>query len=243
MENKLRNLYALQMIDSHLDELEEMKGDLPGEVRSLEGQLTELQDRLQASEDEMRGAFMNRDDADSQILGLKEKLETYRHQQYAVRNNREYDALTREMDTASSSITRLEKEMEDCENRATIARNSIETTKQGIEAVQAALKEKRTALAEVSKATEEEELRFQHEREKIAVRLNKADLAAYERIRRAKQGKAVVAVKRGACGGCFNRVPPQRLLELRQNTRMHTCERCGRILVSDDIVESAARVD
>jgi predicted nucleic acid-binding Zn-ribbon protein len=243
LEKKLRNLFALQMIDSHLDELEEMKGDLPGEVRTLEGQLTELQERLASLEEEMRGAFVSRDDADSQILGLKEKLETYRQQQYAVRNNREYDALTREMDAATSSIARLEKEMEEFENRATVARTTIESTKAGIDAVLGTLKEKRTALAEVSKATEEEELRFQHEREKIVVRLNKADIVTYERIRRAKQGKAVVAVKRGACGGCFNRVPPQRLLELRQNAKIHTCERCGRILVSDEIVESAARVD
>jgi predicted nucleic acid-binding Zn-ribbon protein len=133
--------------------------------------------------------------------------------------------------------------MEEFENRATVARTTIESTKAGIDAVLGTLKEKRTALAEVSKATEEEELRFQHEREKIVVRLNKADIVTYERIRRAKQGKAVVAVKRGACGGCFNRVPPQRLLELRQNAKIHTCERCGRILVSDEIVESAARVD
>jgi predicted nucleic acid-binding Zn-ribbon protein len=231
------------MIDSHLDELEEMKGDLPGEVRNLEGQLGEIQERLASLESEMRSSFVSRDDADSQILGLKEKLDTYRQQQFAVRNNREYDALTREMDTATSSIARLEKEMEEFENRATLARTTLESTREGIGAVESTLEEKRAALAEVSKATEEEELRFRHEREKIVVRLNKSDVAAYERIRRAKQGKAVVAVKRGACGGCFNRVPPQRLLELRQNVRLHTCERCGRILVSDEIVESTARVD
>ena len=169
MENKLRNLYALQMIDSHLDELEEMKGDLPGEVRNLEGQLAEIQERLASLESEMRSSFVSRDDADSQILGLKEKLDTYRQQQFAVRNNREYDALTREMDTATSSIARLEKEMEEFENRATLARTTLESTREGIGAVESTLEEKRAALAEVSKATEDEELRFRHEREKIVV--------------------------------------------------------------------------
>ena len=110
-----------------------------------------------------------------------------------------------------------------------------------IEAAQKNLEEKRTALAEVSRLTEDEELHFQHERQKAIARINKGDLAAYERIRKAKKGMAVVPLKKGACGGCFNRVPPQKLLELRQNERMYTCERCGRIIVSDEIVELAKK--
>jgi hypothetical protein len=94
----------------------------------------------------------------------------------------------------------------------------------------------------VSKSTEVEELQFNHQRQKVVARIAKPDLAAYERIRRAKRGMAVVPVKKGACGGCFNRVPPQKLLELRQNDRLYTCERCGRIIVSDEIAETSAKV-
>lgn len=241
MENKLRRLYELQQIDSALDELEDMKGDLPGKIRELDERHAGLAARQALLEETMRGAFMQRDTADSDIIGLREKLEKYKKQQFTVRNNREYDALTKEMDSAADTIARLEKDMESLETKATVARTEIEEVKTSIAALDTELAEKRAALAEVSKTTEDEELRFTHERQKVVVHITKQDLAAYERIRKAKKGKAVVPVRRGACGGCFARVTPQKRLELRQNQKLFTCEHCGRILVSDEIVEQATK--
>jgi predicted nucleic acid-binding Zn-ribbon protein len=145
------------------------------------------------------------------------------------------------MDTAAETIARLEKEMENFETRATVSRTSIEGLTAQMEATAAELEERRAALAEVSKATEEQELQFAHKREKILVHIAKPDLAVYHRIRKARKGKAVVPVTRNACGGCFARVPPQKILELRRNDRIFTCEHCGRILVSDEIVEAVAK--
>jgi uncharacterized protein len=241
LENKLRHLYELQQIDSALDELEELKGDLPAEIHALEEKHAALSARLAALEDTMRSSFAQRDLADSDIIGLRDKLEVYKKQQFAVRNNREYDALTREMDSATETIGRLEKEMESLEGRATAARGEIEEGKKQLEGLNAELDEKRLALAEVSKTTEDEELRYKHERQKLVVRVPTPDLVTYERIRKAKKGKAVVAIKRSACGGCFAKVPPQKLLELRQNKKLYMCEHCGRILVSDEIVESSTK--
>jgi hypothetical protein len=238
LKTKLQQLYALQQVDSHLDELQELKGDLPGEVHSLEEHLTALGDQRTGHEQRMKQSFAQRDDADAQIISLKERLEKYKKQQFAVRTNREYDALTREMDTAAETISKLEKDMEQLEAAATVARTEMEETAAKIEELQKQLAEKRTALAEVSKTTEDEELRFTHEREKLVARIAKPDLVAYERIRKAKRGTAVVPVKRQACGGCHNRVPPQKLLELRKNDRIYTCERCGRIMVSDEIAQA-----
>ncbi|MBP1646841.1 MAG: Zn-ribbon protein [Bacteroidetes bacterium] len=240
MENKLRNLYTLQNIDSNLDELEEMKGDLPAEIGGLEDRANELRSHKTALEESMRNAFAMRDGADSEILSLKEKVERYKSQQYTVRNNREYDALTKEMDSATETIARLEKEMDQLEGKATTARNDIAIVTGQLEELNKVLEEKRAALAEVSRANEAEEEKYRHDRQKLVVRIPKADLATYERIRKAKRGKAIVSVKRGACGGCYNRVPPQMILELRQNNRLFMCEHCGRILVSDEIVESAS---
>jgi predicted nucleic acid-binding Zn-ribbon protein len=240
LENKLRNLYALQSIDSSLDELEEMKGDLPAEIRELEQKADEWKARKAALEETMRNAFVMRDGADSEIVSLREKVERYKSQQYKVRNNREYDALTKEMDNAADTIARLEKEMEQLEGKATNARNDIEAATGQIEELTKALEEKQAALAEVAKSTEAEEEKYRHDRQKLVVRIPKSDLATYERIRKAKRGKAIVSVKRGACGGCYNRVPPQKILELRQNNKLFTCEHCGRILVSDEIVESVS---
>lgn len=242
MKTKLQQLYALQLVDSHLDELQELKGDLPGEVQSLEEQLAGLGDERKNHASSMKQSFSQRDDADAHIISLKERLEKYKKQQFAVRTNREYDALTREMDTATETITKLEKDMEQLEATATVARTQMEEADVKIAELEKILTEKRTALAEVSKATEDEELHFTHERDKLVARITKPDLAAYERIRKAKRGTAVVPVKRQACGGCHNRVPPQKLLELRKNDRMYTCERCGRIMVSDEIVQSSVRM-
>ncbi len=239
MENKLRQLYTLQLIDNGLDELEEMKGDLPGVVRGLEEKRNDMQAQITELETTMRGAFSQRDNADSEIITLKEKVTKYKAQQYAVRSNKEYDALTREMDHAEQSIVRLEKEMIDVEHKATLAREEIEGKRKELETLSGTLEEKKRELAKVSKETEDEELKYQHQRQKVVVRISKEDLVIYERIRKARKGRAIVPVKRGACGGCFNRVPPQKLLELRQNKKIYTCERCGRILVSDEIVSAS----
>ncbi len=238
MESKLRNLYSLQYIDSNLDELEEMKGDLPSEIRSLEGRVEGLTAQRAALDQAMKTAFAQRDHADSEIVTLRDKVERYKVQQTKVRTNKEYDALTKEMDTATETISRLEKEMEALENKATLARSEIEVLGEQLQELQKVLDEKNVDLTEITRTTEAEELKFRNDRLKLVSRITKADIATYERIRKAKKGMAIVAVKRGACGGCFNRVPPQKILELKQNSRIYTCEHCGRILVSDEIVAS-----
>jgi uncharacterized protein len=240
LENRLRTLYTLQLIDNQLDEIEEMKGDLPGEVRTLEEKAAEMKAKAAELDATMKSAFSQRDNADSEIISLKEKIEKYKGQQFQVRNNKEYDALTKEMDQAAETIAKLEKEMSGLEIKATVSRTDIESTKKELAEAEALLVEKRTDLAEVSKTTEDEELKYKHEREKILVRLTKADIAMYERIRKAKNGRAVVPIKRGACGGCYTAVPPQKVLELKANNMWYTCERCGRIIVSEEVAESSA---
>jgi len=242
LKTKLQYLYKLQQIDSSLDELQEEKGDLPGQVRNLEEQLDAVRTQHSLSEQAMNAAFTQRDNADNEIIALKAKMEKYKSQQFAVRTNREYDALTREMDGTVEAVRRLEKEMEQLEIKGITARAAIGELAIKIEELQKQLAERGAALTEVSKSTEVEELQFNHQRQKVVARIAKPDLTAYERIRRAKRGMAVVPVKKGACGGCFNRVPPQKLLELRQNDRLYTCERCGRIIVSDEIAETSAKV-
>jgi predicted nucleic acid-binding Zn-ribbon protein len=241
LENKLRLLYSLQHVDRQLDELEELKGDLPAELRDLEEQRSVIETQVSKLETEMRTAFSQRDNTDGEIVALRERAEKYKAQQFHVRNNKEYDALTKEMDTAQDSIIRLEKEMEILEGKATVARGDIEIAKEKLADIEAVIEEKRAALQEVSKTTADEEAKLAHEREKLVHKIVKADLAQYERIRKAKKGVAVVPVKKGACGGCFARVPPQKLLELRQNSLLYLCEHCGRIVVSEEFANGGAK--
>jgi predicted nucleic acid-binding Zn-ribbon protein len=239
LENKLRQLYTLQLIDTQLDEIEEEKGDLPGEVRALEEKVTGLKEKVASLEETMRTAFSSSENADNEILSLKEKMEKYKDQQFHVRNNKEYDALTREMDQAVEAIAKLTKEMSAQETKATIARTDIEIANKELAEAEVLLAERKSELAGVSKNTEEEELKFKHEREKVKARISKAELAMYERIRKAKNGRAVVPLKKNACGGCYTAVPPQKVLELNQNKKFYTCERCGRIVISEEMAENS----
>jgi predicted nucleic acid-binding Zn-ribbon protein len=242
VEEKLSRLYALQKIDSGLDDLEELKGDLPAIVAELEARVSELEGSIQTLEETIRQAMIDRDNADVEILSEREKVEKYKAQQFEVKTNRQYDALSREIDAAETRILELEKSMEMLEGKASVARSDLEKTRLLYSESQKELNERRLELEEVAKANADEELRLRHEREKLAVRIDKSDLAIYERIRKAKGGTAVVPVRRNACGGCYHAVPPQKVLELRMNNRIYTCENCGRILVSDEIVAKSATV-
>jgi predicted nucleic acid-binding Zn-ribbon protein len=240
LENRLRLLYQLQQIDASLDEVQELKGDLPHIVAELEERLAQKEAEKNQLEEFVKQSMISRDQMDLEIITLKEQIEKYKTQQFQVKTNRQYDALAREADHAQEKIIKLEQEMEVLEGKANTARLDAEKLLPEIEELRQLLEERRAELAEVNKEHEDEELRLRHEREKIVVRLEKADLRLYERIRKAKGGKAIVPVRRNACGGCFNRVPPQKVLELRKNARIITCEHCGRVLVSDEIVESVS---
>ncbi len=238
MEEILKLLYSLQTVDAKLDELEEMKGDLPEVVNALENDASQVKAAIKEKEDIITVSVKTRNKADLDIHDFKEKLEKYKAQQYSVRNNKEYDALTKEIDFAEQSIKELEGQFGDLEKAMDVAKSEIEELTQKLEETEKVLAEKRAELSEVSKATEDEESKLTHGREKIKVRLQKDMISRYERIRKARDGRAVVAVQRNSCGGCHNRIPPQRILELRTNTKMFTCEHCGRILVSPEIAES-----
>jgi predicted nucleic acid-binding Zn-ribbon protein len=242
LEEKLSKLYALQKVDSSLDELEEMKGDLPAEAANLEAQMNEQENHIQKLEATIKQAVIDRDKADLETVSLREKIEKYKTQQYQVKSNRQYDALSREIDAAQEMIIQHERNVETLEGKMTVAREDLEKAKAQIEGISKELNEKRQELGEVSKSNEDEELRLKHNREKLVVRIDRSDLAVYERIRKAKGGIAVVPVKRNACGGCYNAVPPQKVLELRRNNKIYACEHCGRILVSDEIVEKSATI-
>ena len=242
MEDRLRLLYSLQKIDSSLDELRDLKGDLPKIVADLVQKVKERIGEKHALEETVKAALVRRDATDTEILSLREKAEKYKTQQFEVKTNRQYDMLAREIDAAQEAVARMTKELELLEGRATVARDDAARLVPEIETLEGELADQRNQLEAVNKEHEEEELKLKHEREKIVVRIKPADLTMYERIPKAKDGRAVVAVKRRACGGCYNRVPPQKVLELRKNDMFMTCERCGRILVSDEITEAASPI-
>lgn len=240
MENKLKFLYALQHVDTQLQEVQELKGDLPSLVAELEAKAKGYTDKIKELKDLLKQSKIDRDNADLEIIDLSEKTEKYKGQQLHVKSNKQYDALTKEIEMAEQQAEKLEKEMDLYEGKMQLAKTDLETLTKEYDEVASELEEKEKELRELNKEHEEEELKLKHEREKLLVRIDKTDYERYERIKNAKSGKAVVPIKRSACGGCFNRVPPQKLLEIRQNMKFFVCEHCGRIMVSDQIIEMSS---
>ena len=242
MENRLKHLYALQLVDLQLQEIHEMKGDLPKIVDELEEKVGALKAKSKELTAAIKQIKIDRDKADVDIVDLAEKVEKYKSQQLNVKSNKQYDALTKEIDAAEKKSSQLEKEMDLSEGKLEVSKQDLETVAKQLEEVSQEYDERKKELREVNKEHEKEELHLQHQREKAVVRIDKSDLDRYERIKNAKSGVAVVPIKRNACGGCFSRVPPQKMLEIRQNSKLYTCEHCGRILVSDHIVSISTNI-
>ena len=241
MEETLRLFYSLQKIDSNLDDVERMKGDLPAIVAQLQNKVESLQTSINERQNFINASVAARNKADNDIVDFKQKLERYKTQQYQVRNNKEYDAITKEIDFATESIKNLETQFTTFETKMTGAKNEVaELTKQ-LEEATAELEEKKTELVEVSKETEDEELQYQHEREKIIARLKADQLARYELIRKGRGGVAVASLRRNSCSGCNNRIPPQHIFEIRKSKSFYLCQHCGRIIVSEELAHSVQK--
>lgn len=238
MYNRLKILYQFQQIDDQLDELEELRGDLPNAVRELEDQINSLKEDTSSKEKEQKDSLKKREKNEEEIEKQRENQKKFKAQLYQVRNNKEYDALTKEIDHTDDLISKLEAENDGLADLSKSLTHQIEDIKPKLFELKDELKAKEADLKEIIKANEKEEAKLLKERKKIEGEVKKPDLSAYKRIRKAKRGKAVSTIKRSACSGCHNIVPSQRQLEIRRNNRLFFCEYCGRILVSAEIAES-----
>ncbi|MGA7837251.1 MAG: C4-type zinc ribbon domain-containing protein, partial [Ignavibacteriaceae bacterium] len=155
-----------------------------------------------------------------------------------VRNNKEYDALTKEIDHTDELVSKLEAENDAMADLSKQLTDEIEEVKPMLDELNEEMKVKEADLKVIIKANEKEETKLREKRKEIETKVKKADLSAYMRIRKAKKGLAVSTIKRSACSGCHNIVPPQRQLEIRQNNKLFYCEYCGRILVSQEVSET-----
>lgn len=241
METRLINLCALQFIDSHLDELEYFKGDLPQIVRELNEKVETLSQKIKQTEEDIRHHQLKSDEADLEMITLAEKIDKYKKQLFQVKTNKQYDALTTEIDNAQKSIEELTKQVAIYEGNIKNAKIDLEVLKKELLELEEELGEKQKELLKISKENEEEELEYRHKREKLLPKISKADYSIYEKIRNARDGKAVVGVKKNSCGGCYYAIPIQKIVEIRQNKKIFTCEQCGRILVSDYIITESKK--
>ncbi|MEN8192149.1 MAG: C4-type zinc ribbon domain-containing protein [Bacteroidota bacterium] len=242
MINRLSTLYALQLIDDQLDELEELRGDLPLRVNSLNSKIKGIQDQIDERANEQKNSLEQRKLNEDEVERLKGSLKKFKAQLFQVRNNKEYDALTKEIDHSEAEIKRLEDDNIEMEINSEKIKIEIDELTPKVDELNEQLKENEVELKKIIKTNELEEIKLKDKREQLSSKVRKQDYNVYMRIRKALRGKAVVVVNRSACSGCHNVVPSQRQIEIRQNKRVYTCESCGRILVSNDVSDEARKL-
>ncbi len=243
MENtvakKLESLVKLQSIDSQLDELIKVRGALPEEVMDLEDELTGYQTRIDKQNQELEELELNIANNRTAIKDAEKLIKKYEEQQMNVRNNREYDAISKEVELQQLEIQILEKRIKESYEKIEQKNQEIDQTKGVISERTKDLDTKKNELQTITGESEEDEKKLLKDREKASKNVEDRILKSYEKVRaNMRNGLAVVAVKRGACGGCFNIVPPQKQSEIREAKKLIVCEHCGRILssVEDEIL-------
>jgi predicted nucleic acid-binding Zn-ribbon protein len=237
-EKKLIALYTLQQIDSQTDKIRIIRGELPLEVQDLEDEIAGLETRIDNYIKELELLKQSIAEKENSIIDSKALIKKYEDQQMNVRNNREYDSLSKEIEFQSLEMQLSEKRIKEFNFKCNAIKEDIENSQQILKERKDDLEIKKSELKDIITETEKEEnelIKKSVENQKfIEDRL----LTAYKRIRKnARNGLAVVQIERDACGGCFNKIPPQHQLDIRMNKKIIVCEYCGRILVDQDIVD------
>ena len=236
--DKLVTLLELQEIDSRLDQLRKLRGDLPEEVKDLEDEVIGIETRINkfqveinSFKEEIERHVHNKKEAEKLII-------KYKDQQMNVRNNREFDAISKELELQELEIQLSEKRIRESEYKISLKETEIDSTLASKAKRSDVLEQKRQELDKLVNDSQEEEEKLIKQSDKQAKKVEDRLLKAYIRIRGgAKNGLAVVAVDRGACGGCFNVVPPQRQADIMDKQKIIICEHCGRILADADMIK------
>ena len=236
VEERLRALYNLQKVDSEITKIKILRGELPLEVQDLEDEIAGLQTRIEKLEVEVKDNETATSNKSNEIEDANVLIKKYEEQQNNVRNNREFDALTKEVEFQNLEIELCEKKIREFKFKKDEIVKNLEKAVSFIDDRKKDLDLKNSELEGITKETQKEEDDLLVKSEKIGKDIEERLFTAYKRIRgNARNGLAVVAVERDACGGCFNKIPPQRQLDIRMRNRISVCEYCGRILVDKDI--------
>lgn len=231
---QLRSLIRLQHIDSKIDQIEKLRGDLPEEIRDLEDEKEGLETRIEKLQQEEKENEVAKRRAEMDIEEAEMLIKKYEEQQLQVRNNREYDALTKEIESQKQRIVDAQNSIQEINDNAESHTEAVEAAKLRLDELDEILKNKQADLKEVLDDTKQEQGALQDMRDQAAEEVDARYLRAYNRLRdRLRDGRAVVPLERGAAAGFT--VPPQRQVEIRQGNRIVACEHTGRIIVDNDL--------
>ena len=238
VSDKLKALYDLQIIDSQIDKIKLLRGELPLEVQDLEDEIEGLETRIKNLEQEVATLDASVAKKNQDISESKSLIKKYEEQQKNVRNNREFDSLNKEIEFQTLEIELCEKRIKEFAVQSKEKKKFIEDSSALLADRKADLENKQHELNEIVSETKREEDALYEKSEACQRLIEPRLLSAYKRLRiNARNGLAVVTVKRDACGGCFNKIPPQRQMDIRLGKKVTVCEYCGRILVDDTVAE------
>jgi uncharacterized protein len=240
VKEKLKALYDLQMVVSEIDKIKTLRGELPLEVQDLEDEIAGLETRI----DNFRAELKECEDI---ITGRKLDIENskaltikYKEQQDNVRNNREFDYLSKELEFQGLEIEFAEKKIREAQAMAKAKADEMEGAEDHLSERRKDLDLKKQELEEIISETRTEEETLREKAKQIETLIEPRLLAAFKRIRKsARNGLSVVSVQRDACGGCFNKIPPQRQMDIRMGKKIIVCEYCGRIMIDPDMTAEA----
>ena len=235
---KLDALYALQKIDSQIDKIRTVRGELPLEVQDLEDEIEGLETRIKNLQDEAKELDTEVADRKIAMKDAEAAIVKFKEQQNNVRNNREFESLAKEIEYQELEIKLHDKRMKEAKIKIVSKKEVLDEAKERLELRKGDLKVKQDELNEIVGETQKEEEALIAQSEKAKASIDSRLIAAYDRLRaNAKNGLAVVGVDRDSCGGCFNKIPPQRQLDIDTRRKVIVCEHCGRILVPAEVVE------
>jgi predicted nucleic acid-binding Zn-ribbon protein len=236
VEEKLSALLNLQKVESKLDAIAILKGELPIEVRDLEDEVQGLHARETRIEEEINGINEFIEQKKQAIVQSQELIKKYEKQSDNVKNNREFEAINKELEMQTLEVKLAERHIKDANEEISDKARALDIVKKNIANKEANLKVKKSELDKIIAETEKEEKEFSALSEKARASVDPRLLTSFDRIRKNfRNGLAVVPVVRDACGGCFNAIPPQRQSEIRQHKKIIVCENCGRVLVEEEM--------
>ncbi len=234
MQNVLQQLIRLQELDTRLDALIEKLGDLPETVKTLEIQIRNEQEQnaIRRTSIEENATLISSNSV--KVEDLKSKITKYKEQLFLVTTNREYDALTSEIEFNEQSIKDAEDQILQSEEENSRLNEAFGKTEKNLEDMEQRLEETRGSLAETQKATEDEKQQLEETRKTLIALIPRNFMSVYQRVRKARSGLAVVPLMRDACSGCHNRVIPQKRVDIYKKNQVITCDYCGRFLFAAD---------
>ena len=236
VEQKLKVLYQLQTTLSEIDRIKTLRGELPLEVQDLEDEIEGLRSRVNKYNEEVAGLNTDVETMRQRIADAEKLVKRYNEQLNDVKNNREYDMLQKEIEFQNLEMQLQQKRIGEAKDRIETREADIKTASEQIEERQADLDVKKNELDDIVSETKAEEEKLREKAKGYEVQIEPRLLTAFKRIRKnSRNGLGVVYVQRDSCGGCFNKVPPQRQLDVRMRKKIIVCEYCGRILIDPEL--------